>query len=72
MCLLSYISQPKIATWQGKGGGSLGCTIFLHQDMRFNLEEPHKEKNMMNLKLKLARKEEHDEQHQRTMKREKE
>lgn len=21
MCLLSYISQPKIAKWQGKGGG---------------------------------------------------
>jgi len=40
--------------------------------MRFNLEEPHKEKNMMNLKFKLARKEKHDEQHQRTMKREEE
>ncbi len=50
---------------KGGGGEPLGCTNFLHRDMRFNLEELHKEKNTMNLKFKLARKEKHDEQHQR-------
>jgi hypothetical protein len=40
--------------------------------MRFNLEEHHKEKNTMNFKFKIAKKEDNDEQHQRTMKRKEE
>jgi len=52
--------------WSDKKGGGRGGVTGLHNFFairhEFDLEEPHKEKNTMNVKSKLAGKKEHDEQ----------
>jgi hypothetical protein len=54
------------------GGGVTKLHKSFSTRHEFNLEKPHKEKNIINVKFELVGKEKCDEQHQRTRKKEEE